>query len=70
MSISFPSLSAPSTNPKSLGTKLGDSSDFKAQFSKLKVDNSAGVFRATVAVTLPKNFDGRKAWGKYLRVYQ
>lgn len=55
---------------KSLGTKLASSDDFKAQFSKLKVDNSSGVFRATVSVVLPDSFDGSKKWSKYLHVRQ
>lgn len=53
---------------RGLGTNLANSAVYKAQYSKLKVDNSAGVLRAAVSVAVPDSFDGHKKWKKYLRV--
>ena len=63
-------LRGPSSNPKSLGTKLATSDAYKRQYNQLKVDNSTGVFRSAIAVPIPESFDGRNVWKKYLKVRQ
>jgi cathepsin B len=53
-------------NSGSYGTKLEDSSVYKAQRSTLKEDRSAGKLR-DVTIEPPDRFDGLKVWKKYVR---
>lgn len=47
-------------------TILASSAIFKKQFSELQINHSTGVFKSTVDVKPPDEFDGRIVWKNYL----